>query len=131
MRKNKWIVTAKRADFNQIAAECGISPILARLIRNRDVIGTDGTMRFLEGGLQDLHDPRLLPDADKAVEIMERKIREANRRLQNPEDDLPPVSLSVGVAFSDRQNPEGDIFKDADTALYRVKRQGRGNCGFY
>ena len=64
-------------------------------------------------------------------ELVERKIREANRRLQNPEDDLPPVSLSVGVAFSDRQNPEGDIFKDADTALYRVKRQGRGNCGFY
>ena len=79
MRKNKWIVTAKRADFNRISQECGISPILARLIRNRDVIGTDGTMRFLKGGLKDLYDPRLLPDAEKAVEILARKIREGKR----------------------------------------------------
>ena len=79
MRKNKWIVTAKRADFNRISQECGISPILARLIRNRDVIGIDGTMRFLKGGLKDLYDPRLLPDAEKAVEILARKIREGKR----------------------------------------------------
>ena len=79
MRKNKWIVTAKRADFNRISQECGISPILARLIRNRDVIGTDGTMRFLKGGLKDLYDPRLLPDAEKAAEILARKIREGKR----------------------------------------------------
>jgi len=49
-------------------------------------------------------------------------IDQANVMLQKPTDDLPPVSLSVGVAFADRENPEGDIFKDADTALYRVKK---------
>lgn len=52
------------------------------------------------------------------------KIDQANVMLQKPKDDLPPTSLSVGVAFADRENPEGDIFKDADTALYRVKRPG-------
>jgi GGDEF domain-containing protein len=51
--------------------------------------------------------------------------------LQHPKDDLPPVSLSVGVAFSDRENPKGDIFKDADTALYRVKEAGRKGCEIY
>ena len=59
------------------------------------------------------------------------KIGRANFRLQHPEDDLPKVSLSVGVAFGDRANPEGDLFKDADTALYRVKRGTRAACGFY
>ena len=59
------------------------------------------------------------------------KIARANDLLQHPKDDLPPVSLSVGVAFSDRENPQGDIFKDADTALYRTKEAGRNGCSVY
>ena len=59
------------------------------------------------------------------------KINEANELLQHPKDDLPPVSLSVGVAFSDRENPQGDIFKDADAALYRVKEAGRKGCQIF
>ncbi len=34
---SKWMVAAKRADFNKIAQQYGISPVLARIIRNRDV----------------------------------------------------------------------------------------------
>ena len=60
-----------------------------------------------------------------------RKIDQANVMLQKPKDDLPPTSLSVGAAFGDRENPEGDIFKDADTALYRVKEAGRCGCYIY
>ena len=59
------------------------------------------------------------------------KVQRANEILQHPEDDLPSVSLSVGVAFGDRENPQGDIFKDADTALYVVKRKEGGNCAFF
>ncbi len=59
------------------------------------------------------------------------KIARANDLLQHPKDNLPPVSLSVGVAFSDRENPQGDIFTDADTALYRVKEAGRKGCQIY
>jgi diguanylate cyclase (GGDEF)-like protein len=59
------------------------------------------------------------------------KIDQANVMLQKPTDDLPPTSLSVGVAFADRENGTGDIFKDADTALYRVKEAGRCGCVIY
>lgn len=41
------------------------------------------------------------------------------------------VSLSVGVAFTDRANPGESIFKDADKALYHVKQNGKHGCGFY
>ena len=64
-------------------------------------------------------------------ELVGNKIARANELLQHPTDGLPPISLSVGVAFGDRENPQGDIFKDADTALYEIKRTGRGRCGFY
>ena len=70
--------------------------------------------------------------ADSSMrQLVLNKIDRANELLQHPKDDLPPVSLSVGVAFSDRANPQGDIFKDADTALYRVKEAGRAGCAFF
>ena len=72
----KWMIYQKREDFRAIAQECGISPVLARVIRNRDVIGAGETRRFLNGGLENLHDPELLPDMDKAVGILAGKIRE-------------------------------------------------------
>lgn len=59
------------------------------------------------------------------------KIKIINDALFNPADGLPAVSLSVGVAFTDRENPGQSIFKDADQALYQVKQNGRHGCGFY
>lgn len=64
-------------------------------------------------------------------EVVREKIAQVNENLSNPTDGLPAVSLSVGVAFSDRENPGDSIFKDADKALYKVKNSGRSNCGFY
>lgn len=59
------------------------------------------------------------------------KISAINEKLSKEEDGLPAVSLSVGVAFSDRENPEDTIFKDADKALYDVKEHGRCGCKIY
>ena len=47
------------------------------------------------------------------------------------DDGLPRVSLSVGVAFSDRPDPTGTIFQDADQALYHQKNHGKAGCSFY
>ena len=58
------------------------------------------------------------------------KIQGINHRLQHPEDGLPPVSLSVGVAFSDTGYQE-TVVQNADAALYRAKAQGRCRCCFY
>lgn len=59
------------------------------------------------------------------------KIKAVNEELAMAEDGVPAVSLSVGVAFADRENPGESIFKDADKALHRVKENGRNGCDFY
>ena len=59
------------------------------------------------------------------------KIEQINGILQLTDGEDPAVSLSVGVAFSDRENPEGDIFEDADTALYRMKQVKQCGCAVY
>lgn len=72
----KWMVAAKKADFNKIAEEYGITPVLARIIRNRDIVDEEEIRKFLNGTLKDLHSPFLLKDMEKAAEIIEGKIRE-------------------------------------------------------
>lgn len=59
------------------------------------------------------------------------KITEVNRQLAIAEDGVPAVSLSVGVAFTDRPNPGKSLFNDADSALYHTKEHGRNGCSFY
>ena len=60
---------------------------------------------------------------------IEEKIEAVNETLSKEVDGVPAVSLSVGVAFSDRDNAEDDIFKDADKALYYIKEHGRHGSG--
>lgn len=72
----KWMVTAKRADFNQIARDYGITPVLARIMRNRDVVEPEEIRRFLKGSKKDLYDPGLLKDMEKAVSIILKKVKE-------------------------------------------------------
>ena len=62
---------------------------------------------------------------------IEDKIAAVNEQLSVEEDGMPAVSLSVGVAFSDRKNPGDNIYKDADKALYHVKENGKHGCHFY
>ncbi len=70
----KWMVYGKKADFDGLAREFHISPVTARIIRNRDVCGEEAVRRYLSGSWEDLYSPHLLKDADKAAEILGKKI---------------------------------------------------------
>ena len=59
------------------------------------------------------------------------KVEQINAILNDPENRPVPLSLSVGVAFSDREKPEGNIFQDADTALYRMKQVRHCGCAVF
>ncbi|MGI6006975.1 MAG: single-stranded-DNA-specific exonuclease RecJ [Ruminococcus sp.] len=78
-RMEKWVIAAKRADFQEIADTFGIDPVTARLIRNRDVVGMDEIQKYLHGGLSLLPSPWLMKDMEKAVDILEGKIKEGRR----------------------------------------------------
>ena len=70
MTEEKWFVTAKRADFQGIADRFGISPVTARLIRNRDIVGDAAIDAYLHGTTKDLSDPRLMKDMEKAAALI-------------------------------------------------------------
>lgn len=72
----KWFVTMKKADFRAIGEKYQISPILARLIRNRDIVGDEAINLYLNGTIAELYDGMLMKDMDRAVAILSEKIRD-------------------------------------------------------
>ena len=75
----KWFVAMKKTDFNGIAEKYQISPIIARLMRNRDVIGDEAIDFYLNGTVEDLYDGLLMKDMDRAVDILKEKIEEGKK----------------------------------------------------
>ena len=75
----KWVVAAKRADFNRIGQKFGIDPVIARIIRNRDVVDDEDIRLYLEGELRDLASPWLMKDMEKAAAIIIEAIQQKQR----------------------------------------------------
>lgn len=73
------MVAAKRADFDAISQKYHIDPVLARIIRNRDVVEDKDIDRFLNGTREHLYAPGLLKDMDRAVNILLEKIAQGKR----------------------------------------------------
>ena len=76
---SKWMISAKKADFNRIAQTFHLSPITTRLLRNRGLVEESEIAAYLnceEGGLRD---PFLLPDVERAVSILQDKLREKKK----------------------------------------------------
>lgn len=72
----KWIEIRKGGNFMEMAKKYGIDPLIARIIRNRDIIDEKEITEYLYGGKEALHNPHLLKDVDKAVEIIVEGIAE-------------------------------------------------------
>ncbi len=73
--KKKWVVSAKRADFKGIGEKYGIDQVVARIIRNRDVVEEKEIEQYLKGTRADFYSPYLLKDMKKTVEILTEKIK--------------------------------------------------------
>jgi single-stranded-DNA-specific exonuclease len=72
----KWIEIRKGGNFMEMAKKYGIDPLIARIIRNRDIIDEKEITEYLYGGKEALHNPHLLKDVDKAAEIIAESIAE-------------------------------------------------------
>ena len=75
----KWTILRKGADFQKIAEKFQIHPIIARLIRNRDIIGDENIDFYLNGTIADLHDGMLMKDMDRAIDILHEKIHDGKK----------------------------------------------------
>lgn len=78
-KKEKWLVTMKKADFAAISQKFGIDPVTARLIRNRNVIGESQIHQYLCGDIGELPDPSLLKGCKEAAELLLLKIRQGKK----------------------------------------------------
>ena len=76
MAKEKWVVTTKKADFNAMAERFGISPMLARIIRNRDVVSEEEIDYYLNGTPERMHNPRQMKDMEKGAQLLLSSIAE-------------------------------------------------------
>ncbi len=75
----KWMVAAKKADFDKIAEKYHITPVMARIMRNRDLVEDADIEKYLHGNLEDLYDPLLMKGMKEAAEIIAEKIAEGAR----------------------------------------------------
>lgn len=75
----KWMVSAKKADFAKIAEMFHIDPVIARIMRNRDIETMEQIDQFLHGTPDDMHSPHLLKDVDKAARILQKQIDSGKR----------------------------------------------------
>ncbi|MCR5422201.1 MAG: GGDEF domain-containing protein [Bacilli bacterium] len=98
-----------------------MTKVVAKHFRSSDTlcrIGGDEFVMFING------------IGEESSEVISNKIKDINIELEKGEEDIPPASISVGVAFGD--NEDGmKIYKKADIALYKVKESGRCDCAFY
>ena len=112
-----WFVAAKKADFNKIAQEFQISPVLARLIRNRDICGAEEIRKYLRGGMEDLYDPWLLKDMDRAVSVIKEAIAEKKKIRVIGDYDIDGVCATCILVKSFRS-----LGAEADMAIpHRIK----------
>ena len=110
MKQEKWFVAAKRADFAQIGRRFSIDPVVARLIRNRDIEGEEAVQKYLHGGLEDLYAPERMKGVSQAAEILLGK-RKEHRKIRIIGDyDIDGVMaayiLKTGL---DRVGAEADV----------------------
>ncbi len=79
MAKEKWVLITKKADFDEMAQKFGISPMLARIIRNRDVITPQEVAYYLNAGPDRMHAPELMKDMERGAQILLSRIREGKK----------------------------------------------------
>ena len=93
----QWMVAAKKADFYVIAEKFHVDPVVARIIRNREVIGEKNIRIYLGGNLSDLSDPHQMKDMDRLVEILAQKIRkQVHIRIDTGRIWAKPAFITTG-----------------------------------
>ena len=95
--EKRWILPAtdNEALVNALAAELGLSPLIARLLLGRGVSVPADARRFLSPALADLHDPFLLPDMDKTIDRLDQALRQGQRIMIYGDYDVDGITATA------------------------------------
>lgn len=107
----QWVLLRKGADFQAISEKFHISPRLACLIRNRDVVGNEAIEDYLYGTIADLHDGMLMKDMDKAIEILMEKIAEGEKIRVIGDYDIDGVNATY-ILLEGLEGLQADVDMD-------------------
>lgn len=99
MKKERWRLYAKKADFAAISKAYGINQVTARIMRNRGVETKEEIESYLKGDLDYLSDPALMKDAGKAASLLEAAI--ANNELIAISSDFDNDGIFSGLLLKE------------------------------
>lgn len=107
----EWRVFSKKADFKAIGERFGIDPVVARIIRNRDVEGDKDIDLYLNGTLKDMFDASLLKDMDRAVAVISESIDSGGRIRIIGDYDIDGI-CSIYILFKGLKRLGADVDYD-------------------
>ena len=117
----KWLVAAKKADFQLWGQKFNIDPVLARIIRNRDVTEEEEVRKFLYGTLEDCHSPWLLHGMEQAVELLKAEISKDSYIRVIGDYDVDGICSSYILTYGLQQ-----VGANVDTAIPHRMKDGYG-----
>ncbi len=117
----KWFVAAKKADFNAWSQKFNISPVTARIIRNRDIFSEEEVEKYLNGTFLDMYPPELMLDMEDAAAILEEEIRSGKKMRVIGDYDADGICASHILTKGLRA-----LSADVDTVIPHRIRDGYG-----
>lgn len=109
----RWVLNTKNADFDTIAHRHGISPMTAKILVDRGIETDEAIDHFLNGTKDALYDPRLLKDAEKAVDILYEFAKNDKYIRIIGDYDIDGICssyiLKKGIAFAKRNENKLDV----------------------
>ena len=123
-----WYIYSKKADFSAIAKMFHISPMLARIIRNRDLTDSLQIRKYLHGTPEDLYDPFLLKDMEKGISLTADIVREGGKIRIIGDSDVDGICssyiLKTWLCAAARSNRASAALRRAEDSMATHRRAG-------
>ncbi|MCC8034520.1 MAG: single-stranded-DNA-specific exonuclease RecJ [Rikenellaceae bacterium] len=125
----KWVLKSQgdAETVATLASGLGIPPVLANLLVQRGIGTVEEAQRFFDPRLEDLHDPFLMKDMDKAVERVRKAIIEGEKIMVYGDYDVDgTTAVALVYSFLRQQGHENLMFyiPDRYTEGYGVSIKG-------
>ena len=93
-----------------LVQELGLSPLITRILESRDICNPDDARRYLSPSLQDLHNPFLMQDMNKAVDRIVRAIYRNEKMVVYGDYDADGITSVVVLLQFLRQIDPSTIY---------------------